>query len=238
VNKFNTDSLKKAVLFEDDNFMVINKPPGISTLDDRTKDINMLSLARQLYPDIQVCHRLDKETSGALAFAKNKDAYGFLAMQFESRKVEKVYHALVWGSASFEGEAIDKAIHVKGNSVRIAAEGKPSRTFVKTLEVFKYQSLVECRPVTGRTHQVRIHLADSGYPIVADETYGGRILFLSEVKARYNLKKWEEEKPLMSRVALHALSLCFSPVEGGQTITVTAPLPKDFRAVLNQLRKS
>src|ERR1700710_1846312 len=96
------------ILFEDDDIIVVNKPPFISTLDEREGgEVNMLRLARAHYEDAQICHRLDKETSGALIIAKNPEAYRLVSMQFERRKVKKVYHAVIEGTHVFEELFVD-----------------------------------------------------------------------------------------------------------------------------------
>ena len=232
-------SLKDAILFEDDDFLVINKPPGISTLDDRHDPVNILSALKKYLDEVLVCHRLDKDTSGAIAFAKNENAHRHLSMQFEDRKVQKLYHAVVDGIHEYDNEIVDKPIKVSGKgTVRIDfRQGKPSKTTFTSIEAFKMHTLVACRPVTGRTHQIRIHLAELKSPITGDITYGGRPFYLSSVKRNYNLKKWTEELPMIPRMALHAFSLGFKDV-AGQKIKIEAPYPKDFRVLTEQLRKN
>ena len=103
-------SLPNLVLFQDNDFILVNKPPFISTLEDRNDPSNILALARQVEPDPQVCHRLDKDTSGVLAIARNPEAYRHLSMQFENREVVKTYHAIVDGAHFFENKLVDRAI--------------------------------------------------------------------------------------------------------------------------------
>lgn len=232
-------SLADAILFENDNFLIVNKPAGLSTLEDRNDGLNLLKCAKAYFPNLLVCHRLDKDTSGAITFAKNEDAHRHLSMLFESRKVKKIYHAVVDGIHDYDNVKVDKPIKVTGKgTVKIDfRQGKQSLTYFNSLEGFKLHTLVECIPHTGRTHQIRIHLSDLKSPITGDLSYGGRFFYLSSVKKNYNLKKWTEELSIMSRMALHAFSLEFKDLDE-KKISIEAPYPKDFRVLLEQLRKN
>lgn len=226
------------ILFEDADFIVINKPAGISSLADRVEDQNVLDLARKYTPAAQVCHRLDKETSGVMVLAKNPEAYRYMSLLFESREVTKIYHAVCDGLHQFKKTGVDAAIHQlpKGKAVIDKKNGKPSQTYFNSLHAYRKHTLVECRPLTGRMHQVRIHLAYLGAPITGDIEYGGKYFFLSSIKKNYKLGKYDEEKPLISRLALHAKSLVFKLPSGKRKI-LQAPYPKDLRALLAQLEK-
>jgi 23S rRNA pseudouridine955/2504/2580 synthase len=233
-------TFKDLILHEDDHYIIINKPYGIPTLDDRDQTIKgILRLAKEYWPDAQACHRLDKETSGILVLAKNPQAYRHLAMQFENREVNKVYHALVDGLANLKESIVDMPIFAMNNGiVRIdRIEGKEAQTIFNTIEVFKRHSLVKCEPVTGRMHQIRIHLACIKHPIIADHQYGGKDIFLSELKKKFNLKKETDEIPLIRRVALHSYSIGFFQLDG-EPLYTEAPYPKDIEALLTQLRKN
>ncbi|MBX2898217.1 MAG: RluA family pseudouridine synthase [Cyclobacteriaceae bacterium] len=225
----------EAILYEDADFILINKPPFIATLEDRQDPTNILALARQYEPQAQVCHRLDKDTSGVLAIARNPEAYRHLSMQFENRQVVKIYHAVVDGVHNFSEQEVDAPILKQNDgTVKIARSGKEAQTIFTTLQVFKAHTLVECRPITGRMHQIRIHLARLGAPITGDMLYGGKPFFVSSVKRGFNLKKLTEEEPLVKRMALHAFSLKFAFMDGA-IHTVQAPYPKDFQALTSQL---
>lgn len=227
--------IEDIILWEDDNYFLINKPPYISTLEDRQEPVNILSLARNHVADAQVCHRLDKDTSGVLAIAKNPEAYRHLSIQFEKRQVVKVYHAVVNGLHKFQDQLVDAPIlKMDDGTVKISRKGKDARTYFTSLRSYKHHTLVECRPVTGRMHQIRIHLSMLGAPIAGDEQYGGRPVYLSAIKPGFNLKKFTEELPLIKRMALHAFSLEFTDL-GGTTRKVEAPYPKDIQALVNQL---
>ncbi len=229
------------LLYEDSDFIVINKPPHYSTLDDRHPEgkKSMLDLAREYWSEAQMAHRLDRDTSGALAIAKTPEAYRHLSMQFEHRSVHKVYHALVNGIVQLENTLVDKPILPLGHGiVKIDFQkGKEAQTYFDTQEVYRQHTLLACRPITGRMHQIRIHLAVLGHPIVGDVQYGGEQLYLSELKKNFNLKRGTEELPLIQRFALHAFKLEFKTLEE-QALQVEAPYPKDFRALVRQLEKN
>jgi len=231
--------LADLILFENDDIIVVNKPPFISSLDEREGgDINMLRLAKQYVEDAQICHRLDKETSGALIIAKNPEAYRHVSMQFEKRQVKKVYHAVIEGTHVFEELFIDLPIlNVGKGTVTISRqEGKRAETWFQSLKYFKHYTLVECRPVTGRMHQIRIHLATQRASIAGDEMYKGKPVFLSSIKRKYHLGKDQEELPIMKRFALHAYEVTFKLLDG-TPVTIHAPYPKDFETLLKLLEK-
>ena len=229
---------EKSILFENSDFILINKPPFISTLEDRNDPVNILALARQYESDAQVCHRLDKDTSGVLAIARNPEAYRHLSMQFENREVSKIYHAVVDGIHSFADELVDAAIEKQNDgTVRLSRSGKSAQTYFTTLKTFKNHSLIECRPVTGRMHQIRIHLSFLKTPITGDMLYGGKPFYVSSIKRKVNVKKMSVEQPLMKRMALHAFSLEFALLDGEHKIA-EAPYPKDFQALIRQLNEN
>ncbi|GAL82869.1 pseudouridylate synthase [Sporocytophaga myxococcoides] len=232
-------SFKDLIIFEDEEYLLINKPPYISTLEDRdATKTNILEMAREIYPDIKVCHRLDKETSGVLALAKTPEAYRHLSIQFEDRNVTKQYHAVVDGVHEFEGVDVYLPIYASSDGiVKIDKQkGKIAETIFNTIEVFKKHTLVACYPITGRMHQIRIHLTCLKAPITCDGQYGGKPLYLSSLKKNFNLKQDTEEMPLIQRVALHARSLEFKNSEE-KTIFAEAPYPKDFEVLVKQLKK-
>jgi len=229
---------KDLILFETEDYLVINKLPHLSTLDDRHEAQNILDLAKQYIPDAQVCHRLDKETSGCLVIAKNPEAYRNIAIQFEDRKVNKVYHAVVEGIHDYKEVLVDKKIHATNKGIaKLTKEGKPAQTIFNTIRTYYAHSLIECKPITGRLHQIRIHLAYLKSPISGDDMYGGKPVYLSALKRRFNLKKGTDELPIMQRVSLHAYSIGFNGLKG-ERIEVVAPYPKDFDVLVKQLEKN
>lgn len=227
---------EEIILFEDSDYVVVNKPAFLSTLEDRHEKVNLLGLAREYTSDAQVCHRLDKDTSGVLAIAKNPEAYRHLSIQFEKRQVEKVYHAVVDGIHNFSNLLVDAPILKQNDGVvKISRrEGKPAQTYFTSLKSYRLHTLMECRPVTGRMHQIRIHLASQGASITGDEVYGGKPFLLSALKRGYNLKKGTEEETFMKRMALHAFSLEFEDL-GQKKRKIEAPYPKDMQALIRQL---
>lgn len=223
------------ILHEDQDFLVINKPAFLSTLEDRVEAVNLLALARHYEPEAQVAHRLDKDTSGVLAIARNPEAYRHLSMQFEHRTVTKVYHAVVDGRHDLHEVLVsERILKQPDGQVKLSSRGKDAETRFTTLEIFTRHTLVECRPVTGRMHQIRIHLASLGAPITGDELYGGKTFLVSSIKRNFRVKKHTEEQPLIKRMALHAFSLEFRGLDG-MPIRCQAPYPKDFSALLRQL---
>lgn len=224
------------ILFEDQDYVVVNKPPFLSTLADRHEPTHLLAMAKEYSWDAQVCHRLDKDTSGVLAIAKNPEAYRHLSMQFEHRTVQKVYHAVADGIHKFDHLLVDLPIlKLEDGVVKISKrDGKPAQTYFHSLKSFRQHTLIECRPVTGRMHQIRIHLASVDASITGDEVYGGKPFLLSQIKRKFNLKKDTEEQSFMKRMALHAFALEFDDIAGNKQ-RIEAPYPKDFQALIKQL---
>lgn len=231
-------NFKDLIVFEDNDFCIINKPPGISTLEDRADSMNILALARDYDKDAQVGHRLDKETSGVMVITKNPEAYRHFQLELQHRRVDKIYHAVVNDNHEIDGIKIEMPLMSPSKGVaRIDfGKGKPAETLVKTGEIFKKHTLLECKPVTGRTHQIRAHLSAIKAPIVMDEKYGGAPAYLSELKKRFNMKKDEDERPMIQRVALHAYAISFQHLNGTK-LEATAPYPKDFAVLVKQLKK-
>lgn len=231
-------SLKEIILFEDTDFLVVNKPPFLATLEDRASNTNLLKIVREGYPEATVGHRLDKETSGVLIIAKNPEAYRWVSMQFENRQVVKVYHAVIDGRHDIQQKTVDVPIEkLSDGTVKYSAKGKPSLTVFQTLQIFQKHTLVEARPVTGRMHQIRIHLKYLKCPISGDIEYGGQPMLLSSIKRGFKTSKNTEEEAFMKRFALHAKNVAFKNLKG-DVIEVEAPYPKDFKALLNQLEKN
>lgn len=229
---------KDLIIFENDEYIIINKPPLISSLEDRNDHYNIQKLAQQYLNDVILCHRLDKETSGCLLIAKSEEAYRHASIQFEKRRVEKVYHAVVEGLQEWENKIVDLPLQVLSNGkVITSSKGKASKTTFNSITLYKQHTLVECRPESGRMHQIRVHLAFLNAPIVCDETYGGSLLYLSKIKRNYNLKRDTEERPLIKRFALHASSLAFKD-SSGKEIKISAPYPKDMAVLVKQLENN
>ena len=232
------------LLYEDEHILVVNKPPGLLTIPDRTggKE-SLLGLLERRFGKVFVVHRLDRETSGVLCFARSVDAHRNLSMQFERHTSDKFYLALVDGVLHHEEGEIDKPVGehptIPGK-MTVTHSGKPSLTFYRVAERFRRFTLAEVLIKTGRTHQIRVHFQSIGYPLAVDALYGRRpALYLSEIKGKaYKSGKYsEEERPLMDRTSLHAARLRIDHPVTGERMEFKADLPKDFAAVLNQLRK-
>ncbi|SMD33008.1 23S rRNA pseudouridine955/2504/2580 synthase [Reichenbachiella faecimaris] len=236
--KKNVWKAEDMVVYDDDDYTIINKPPHLSTLEDRNDSANVLSLFRALDNNYQVCHRLDKETSGALLLAKNDQAYKVAALQFQEREVEKVYHALVKGRFMNEVIQVDVPLRTSGSGRVICDKrsGKEAVTLLRPKQFFKDYTLVEAKPVTGRTHQIRVHLAYLNFPICGDDLYGGEPIFLSSIKKGFKSKREHEERPLFSRVGLHAHSIKLTNVNKN-IISHSCNYPKDMKVIIEKLNK-
>jgi 23S rRNA pseudouridine1911/1915/1917 synthase len=230
------------IIFENEAFIAINKPAGLLSIPDREgKEPSLKSWLREKYGNIFTVHRLDRETSGVIVFAKDEATHKFLSGIFEDRKVEKHYLGLVQGTLAQKEGSIDLPIiehPTKAGVMVTAKKGKASLTDYKVEEELGLYSLVHFQIHTGRTHQIRVHMQSLGHPIVCDELYGDpKPVLLSSFKRNFKLSRAEEqERPMLARLALHSQSLTFTD-EQGTTHTLEAPLAKDMRALLQQLRK-
>ncbi|MBC7426775.1 MAG: RluA family pseudouridine synthase [Bacteroidia bacterium] len=235
------NTFKSWIIYEDDNLLMVNKPAGISSLHERndTEITSVIGLARDYSGDIQLCHRLDRETSGCLLMAKTPETYRHIAMQFERRKIKKKYHAIVEGNIEFENLEVNLPLFTDSKRrVQVSHKnGKDSLTIFNTLKTYEHFSLIECEPVTGRLHQIRVHLASQNARIVADEQYGGKLPYLSRMKRKFKLSKANEnESPILNRVALHSFSLGFEDIEN-KPMHFESAYPKDLEVFVKLLEK-
>jgi 23S rRNA pseudouridine1911/1915/1917 synthase len=224
-NEFKVEDIDLPVLHEDRNCIVINKPPGVLThaLGKHGTEPSVASFLRKKtdtsFPLLEdsllerkgIVHRLDRATSGVIIGAKNQETLSLLQKQFSLRKVKKIYIAVVEGRLDPPEAVIDMPVERNPkapSTFRVAPNGKPSRTHYKVLQAGEKYSLVELKPETGRTHQLRVHLAKTGHPIAGDPLYGG---------GKFG-----------DRLFLHALSLEIT-LPGGERKIFTAPLPADFK---------
>src|SRR5260221_1195504 len=230
------------IVFENNDFIALNKPSGLLSIPGREgKEISLKKLLQEKYGHIFTVHRLDKDTSGIIIFAKNEDAHKHLSKQFEERQTEKIYVGLVIGSPVNKKGIIDSPIMehpAKKGLMVINRKGKEALTDYEVLENFGVYSWLQFQIHTGRTHQIRVHAKELGHAIVCNGLYGdGKQVFISSLKHKFKLSKNElEERPILNRLALHAWQLKFI-LPTGKKIELEAPLPKDLRAVLRQLNK-
>jgi len=230
------------IVYESTDLIALNKPSGLLSIPDREgKDISLKKLLQEKYGQIFTVHRLDRDTSGIIVFAKNEETHKFLSKQFEERQTEKLYLGLVMGTLLNKKGSINAAIAehpVKKGFMVINPKGKEALTDYEVLDDFKIYSWVKFQIHTGRTHQIRVHMKDAVHPIVCDVLYGdGKPVLISSLKNKFKLSKNElEERPILNRLALHAWQLKLL-LPDGKKIELEAPLPKDLRAVLQQLNK-
>jgi RluA family pseudouridine synthase len=231
------------ILFEDHHILVVAKPAGLLTVPDRyVPDApNLVTWLKRERSDVFVVHRLDRDTSGLVLLALTPDAHRVLSVQFTNRQVRKQYLALVDGSPAWDDRTLDLPLRAdadRRHRTRVdPTGGKDARTHVTVVERFDSYALVQAVPETGRTHQIRVHLAEAGHPIVSDPLYGdGEPLFLSSFKRRYKPGR-HEERPLVGRTALHASELSFTHPATGEMTSYSAPLPRDMNAAVRQLAR-
>lgn len=240
------EALSLDILFEDQDLLVVNKPPGLVVHPGAGHRAGTLLNALVHHcPELKdigevsrpgLVHRLDKDTSGLIVVAKTAMAHAALVAQFQAHAITKIYRALVWGRLpEVEGE-IDREVgrHPTARqkmSVH-ARRGKRAVTFWRVIQEFPGPlSLVELSPQTGRTHQLRVHLASLGHPVLGDATYGGGVSRLAGQPKLHGLK------PLVHRQLLHAWRLGITHPRTGESLTWEAPLPEDFQGVVDYLGK-
>ncbi|MGB8192495.1 MAG: RluA family pseudouridine synthase [Chitinophagaceae bacterium] len=234
--------LQPDIIFENEQFVVLNKPAGLLSIPDRMgKDISLKLLLLEKYDHIFTVHRLDRDTSGLIVFAKDEATHKLLSQQFEERTTNKIYAGFALGSVTPKSGQIDSPIAEhpgKKGTMMVHRKGKPSFTEYKVVEEFGVYSWMEFKILTGRTHQIRVHMQSIGHPIACDPVYGdGKPVFISGLKKNYKLSRaLDEETPMLNRLALHAFRLEFLDADGTKR-SFEAPLPKDLRALLQQLRK-
>ncbi len=232
-------------IFEDDELIVVSKASGVYSIEPRhkTDDPILYEELKKITPELFTVHRLDKDTSGLIIYAKTAESHKNLSEQFHENKIEKTYYAFVDGNLDLEGGVylIDIPILVTPGryQVQISDRGKPSQTKIRIVESYKNYTLIEAKLITGRTHQIRAHMQYLGYPLIVDKLYGHKKeLYLSEIKRKYRHKGDSPERPLIKRQTLHSRTLTFYHPVTNKKISLEAPLPKDLKALRNQLRKN
>ena len=230
------------IIFENDDFVAINKPAGLLTIPDREQtEKSLKEFLIDKYGKIFTVHRLDKDTSGLVIFAKTEEAHKFFSRLFEERKIEKFYLGIVLGKPEETTGLIDAPISehpLHKGLMNVHRNGKPSQTSYEVLDANKHYSLVSFQLHTGRTHQIRVHAKNIGHPLAGDPLYGdGKPVLLSSIKKKFKLSKHDEvERPIINRLALHSYKLIFDNMQGERTELV-AEMPKEFRALMQQLKK-
>ncbi|ATF75554.1 23S rRNA pseudouridine(955/2504/2580) synthase RluC [Pasteurella multocida] len=225
--------LENQILFEDECLLVLNKPSGIAVHGGSGLSFGVIEALRTLRPDarfLELVHRLDRDTSGILLVAKKRSALRSLHEQLREKTVQKDYLALVRGQWQSHCKVV-KAPLLKNELssgeriVRVSEQGKPSETRFSIEERYEYATLVKASPVTGRTHQIRVHTQYAGHPIALDDKYGD--------------KHFDEQMTQLglTRLFLHAFSIRFEHPKTGETLRINAPLDPEMKKILGALRE-
>lgn len=228
------------IIWEDDAIIAVNKPGGLLTIaDGYDASLPHLSgILQQQFGPIWIVHRLDKETSGVLIVARTAAAHKALNNQFEHRQVEKIYHALVSGLPNWVEMSVDRPLRVNGDrkhrTIVDQQNGKPAKTIFRVLERFENCCLIEARPLTGYTHQIRAHFFRLGLQIVGDTLYAPRTAPFSSENGITNNKP--NTLIGLNRLGLHSCKITFIHPNTLQTMSLEAPYPEDFANALNALQ--
>jgi RluA family pseudouridine synthase len=208
------------IIHQDEHILVVNKPAGLPVLPDgwEKEAPYLVKLLEEKYGKIWIVHRLDKTTSGVLVFARHAGIHRALNMQFENRRAEKIYHAIVEGNPKWNEKIAKHPLRINvGHKHRTIVDdksGKPSETRFKVVRRYQELALIEAQPMTGRTHQIRIHAYALGHPLLGDTLYGA------------------SETTLIARPALHAHSLAFAHPQTGEKLKFIAERPQDIVSAL------
>jgi RluA family pseudouridine synthase len=236
-----------SVIYEDEHIIAVNKASGVCVGGDRwdeSKERLDKLVAEIVQPSLKLftVHRIDRDTSGLVVFAKNEAAHRRLSLAFEGRDVKKRYIAVVCGRPPWKETACDLPLIPNGNKQHMTIidkyRGKKSLTSFTLLGSAGNYSVFSAFPETGRTHQIRVHAAALGYPVVCDSLYGsGKPVLLSAIK-----KNWRgdplDEKPLLARLGLHAAEILLPGAADQAVLAIEAPTPRDISALLKQMKKS
>ncbi|WP_439243436.1 23S rRNA pseudouridine(955/2504/2580) synthase RluC [Lonepinella sp. BR2474] len=225
--------LESQIIFEDDCLLVINKPSGIAVHGGSGLSFGVIEGLRALRPEarfLELVHRIDRDTSGILLVAKKRSALRNLHEQLRIKTVQKDYLALVRGQWQshvkvVQAPLLKNELASGERIVKVSEQGKPSETRFSIEERYANATLVKASPVTGRTHQIRVHTLHAGHPIALDDKYGD--------------KKFDEEMTALGldRLFLHAFNIRFEHPKTGETLQLTAPLDKNMKTILQKLRE-
>ncbi len=235
------------ILYEDDDLIILNKQADLIVHPARGNKSGTLVNALVHYSDQLssglgefrpgIVHRLDRNTTGVMIVTKHEAAQWKIAKQFEDRQTQKTYLAIIHGTPDLDADRIDAplAVHPQiREKYAVRPEiGKEAVTYYEVLEAFRGFSLLKLSPKTGRTHQIRVHLSHIKHPIVADDMYGGKLVY------PWQLADAEQavEEPVISRCALHAFSIEFRHPTTNEMVKFEAPLPADMQHLLDMLRQ-
>jgi RluA family pseudouridine synthase len=231
-----------AVIYQDDDILIADKPSGLTVIPERfnTTKPCLQSILEEKYGKLWVVHRIDRETTGLVCFARNEEAHRNLSKQFETREVRKFYKVIVSGRLEGSEGEIDSPIMERPNklgTMMVHPKGKEALTLFSVEEAFRSCTLLNVEIKTGRTHQIRVHFAAAGHPLLVDSVYGKNASFLlSSIKKKYKQSE-TEENPIISRLTLHAYKLELNHPATDERMTFTLPLPHDMETALKVLRK-
>lgn len=236
-----------SVVYLDDHIAVLNKSSGLLVAADRwdpdARRLDTLATAELCKEGERLfaVHRIDKDTSGLVIYARTEEAHRTLSMAFENREVAKTYHALVYGRPQWDETEVDIPLRADGDvrhrTVKDKNDGKRAVTKFRNIGSAGPFSWVEAKPITGRTHQIRVHLALSGITIVCDPLYGNPDpLYLSKIKRKWHGDEFEE-RPLLDRLGLHAWKLALAHPATGEPMEFVAPYQRDLDSARKQLAK-
>ena len=240
------------VLYEDQDIIAVNKPSGLvihpGIQNEKGTLANALVYHFDNLSDVNgenrrgIVHRLDADTSGVVLVAKTNESHRWLANQFKTRTIQKVYYAITWGKWSMtegviEGKMIRKKSDPTSYTIEKGEDGKYSKSFFKVLKQFSNFSCLEFRPHTGRTHQIRVHASSVGNPIFGDEKYGGGIKKSNEFNPKFG-KNASNLISTINRHALHASSIEFELMNSnGKRIKIDSPIPEELTSLEKSLAK-
>ncbi len=223
-------ALNTCVIFEDEHFLVLNKPSGTAVHGGSGLHFGAIEAMRALRPDahyLELVHRIDRDTSGILLIAKKRSALRHLQAQFREKTVQKYYFALVMGRWESHLKKVDAPLlkNEVNSIVRVNPRGKVAETRFKVLEVFNEGTLIQASPITGRTHQIRVHCQHVGHPIALDDRYGDQLFDLYAKKLG------------LDRLFLHAANIKFTHPATGELMDICAPMDRQLENTINAFRK-